>query len=314
MPCSPRAGSRPTPGLAARTASSRSAPPRTSCCTRTSRSTTRAGCAARAASSSMVLAELEARLRSRCARCSALEPPRPIERRRSTTRSVFDRQFTGLFRFPAAGFYARRDPRARRHRARRRALARAAPRAGARGARRRDALDLRLPGWLNEGLAEWFEARTSGKRVSASASCAVLAHSRSRGSSTRSRRSRRRASSGFGRERRVARLSPVLRLLDYLVAPRRRARARAIRRGAGAQRAISTARCSACSAPISASSRRASRPSSASVQRMLPRRARAVVAAFLAALLAGCGDDPARARYPARGVVRDGAARRAPGR
>lgn len=77
--------------------------------------------------------------------------------------SVFDSQFGGLFRFPAAGFYAGvirvrgaswiDEPLSRvlHHELVHAALHMASP-------------SLLLPGWLNEGLAEWFEARTTGKR------------------------------------------------------------------------------------------------------------------------------------------------------
>jgi hypothetical protein len=77
---------------------------------------------------------------------------------------VFDAQFRGLFRFPAAGFYhgvirVRGDTemsvylsRVLHHELVHAALDAAAP-------------SLVLPGWLNEGVAEWFEARAAlGKR------------------------------------------------------------------------------------------------------------------------------------------------------
>jgi hypothetical protein len=75
----------------------------------------------------------------------------------------FDRQFAGLFRFPAAGFYhgvirVRGDTmlheelsRVLRHELVHAALDAAAP-------------SLVYPGWLNEGIAEWFEVRSLGKR------------------------------------------------------------------------------------------------------------------------------------------------------
>jgi len=76
---------------------------------------------------------------------------------------VFDRTFRGLFRFPAAGFYhgkiqvrgATQVTASLRgtlwHELVHAALHAAAP-------------TLVIPGWLNEGLAEWFEARASGRR------------------------------------------------------------------------------------------------------------------------------------------------------
>ena len=75
----------------------------------------------------------------------------------------FDATFAGLFRFPAAGFYhgvirVRGDTqltvalsRVLHHELVHAALDAAAP-------------TLWLPGWVNEGVAEWFEARTDGQR------------------------------------------------------------------------------------------------------------------------------------------------------
>ena len=76
---------------------------------------------------------------------------------------IFDREFSRRFRFAAAGFYARvirvrGDTRVHtglvrvlNHELVHAALDAAAP-------------SLIFPAWLNEGLAEWFEARTVGKR------------------------------------------------------------------------------------------------------------------------------------------------------
>ena len=75
----------------------------------------------------------------------------------------FEAEFGGLTRFPAAGFYqgvirVRGDTqltvalsRVLHHELVHAALDAAAP-------------TLHLPGWVNEGTAEWFEARTSGQR------------------------------------------------------------------------------------------------------------------------------------------------------
>jgi hypothetical protein len=77
--------------------------------------------------------------------------------------AVFDQTFGGLFRFPAAGFYSgvirvrgatwvdETLARVLHHELVHAALGAVAPGAA-------------IPGWLNEGLAEWFEARSSGKR------------------------------------------------------------------------------------------------------------------------------------------------------
>jgi hypothetical protein len=77
--------------------------------------------------------------------------------------AIFDRRFAGLFRFPAAGFYGgsihiRGDTavtpslsRVLHHELVHAAFDAAAPR-------------VVLPAWMNEGVAEWFEARALGKR------------------------------------------------------------------------------------------------------------------------------------------------------
>lgn len=82
--------------------------------------------------------------------------------------AIFDARFAGLFRFPAAGFYGgsihiRGDTtvsadlvRVLHHELVHAAFDAAAPR-------------LALPAWLNEGIAEWFEARATGKRDLSSA-------------------------------------------------------------------------------------------------------------------------------------------------
>jgi len=76
---------------------------------------------------------------------------------------LFDEQFRGLFRFPAAGFYqgvirvrgatrlSVELSRVLHHELVHAALDAAAP-------------ALVFPGWVNEGGAEWFEARAQGKR------------------------------------------------------------------------------------------------------------------------------------------------------
>lgn len=94
--------------------------------------------------------------------------------------AVFDQQFAGAFRFPAAGFYhgvirirgvTQLDvPLARvlHHELVHAALDAAAP-------------SYRPPAWLNEGLAEWFEARTQGKRNLSGAQRGALVEARRRG-------------------------------------------------------------------------------------------------------------------------------------
>jgi len=86
---------------------------------------------------------------------------------------VFDQRFAGLFRFPAAGFYGgtihiRGDTtlhvplvRTLHHELVHAAFDAVAP-------------SLALPAWVNEGLAEWFEARAVGKRLLTPSELAAL--------------------------------------------------------------------------------------------------------------------------------------------
>jgi hypothetical protein len=77
--------------------------------------------------------------------------------------ALFDAQFAGLFRFPAAGFYhgvirVRGDTRLTRE------LSRVLHHELVHAAFDAEAPSLILPGWVNEGAAEWFEWRETGKR------------------------------------------------------------------------------------------------------------------------------------------------------
>ena len=86
---------------------------------------------------------------------------------------IFDNQFAGLFRFPAAGFYGgvihirgatqitSRLVQVLHHELVHAAFDAEAPR-------------VRLPAWMNEGIAEWFEARSVGKRALTSRERGVL--------------------------------------------------------------------------------------------------------------------------------------------
>ncbi|MBK7950093.1 MAG: hypothetical protein IPK00_15380 [Deltaproteobacteria bacterium] len=117
-----------------------------------------------------VLRELEAAY-TRLDRLLALRPDRKLPVT-IWDPALFDARFAGLFRFPAAGFYGGTIQ------------IRGAP--GVTDALVRvlhhelvhAALDaessLVLPAWLNEGLAEWFEARAFGKRGLGSGEQAVL--------------------------------------------------------------------------------------------------------------------------------------------
>ena len=91
-----------------------------------------------------------------------LRPPRRIEVR-VWDPEIFDREFAGLFRFSAAGFYSgtihiRGDTELRA------SLVRTLHHELVHAAWDGEAPSLVLPAWLNEGLAEWFEARAVGKR------------------------------------------------------------------------------------------------------------------------------------------------------
>ncbi len=126
----------------------------------------------------MVLVDLEAAY-DRLHALLGLEPPRPIDVVIYDP-EIFDRQFAGLFRFPAAGFYhgvirVRGDTvlgmalsRVLHHELVHAALDAAMP-------------AIVLPAWLNEGLAEWFEARAAGKRYLTQRELAVLSHYRREG-------------------------------------------------------------------------------------------------------------------------------------
>jgi len=94
--------------------------------------------------------------------------------------AVFDQKFAGAFRFAAAGFYHGvirirgataldvRLSRVLHHELVHAALDAAAP-------------SFSLPAWLNEGLAEWFEARSQGKRHLDGYEQAILSSAKSNG-------------------------------------------------------------------------------------------------------------------------------------
>jgi hypothetical protein len=125
-----------------------------------------------------VLSELE-RAYQRLDAFLGLRPPRPVEVVVYDP-GVFDASFAGRFRFAAAGFYhgvirIRGDvqvtvplSRVLHHELVHAALHQAAPNLG-------------WPGWFNEGVAEWFEARTAGKRHLAPVEAAALARARDAG-------------------------------------------------------------------------------------------------------------------------------------
>ncbi len=108
-----------------------------------------------------VLRQLEAAY-ERLDRILGLRPGRKLEVHIWDS-AIFDERFAGLFRFPAAGFYGgsihvrggtKVAPgliRVLHHELVHAAFDAEAPR-------------MSLPAWLNEGIAEWFEARALGKR------------------------------------------------------------------------------------------------------------------------------------------------------
>lgn len=86
---------------------------------------------------------------------------------------VFDATFSGLFRFPAAGFY-QGSIRVRGAQRFTGALERTLHHELVHAAFDAAAPSLALPGWVNEGVAEWFEARATGKRRLSSREYALL--------------------------------------------------------------------------------------------------------------------------------------------
>ena len=125
-----------------------------------------------------VLEELE-RAYDRLDDFLALRPPRRIEVVVYDA-AIFDANFGGLFRFPAAGFYGGvirirgstqltvQLGRVLHHELVHAAFDAAAP-------------SLVLPAWFNEGIAEWFEARTLGKRRLSAGQLAYLIQARQQG-------------------------------------------------------------------------------------------------------------------------------------
>ncbi len=99
--------------------------------------------------------ELEARL--------GLRPRRPITVVIDDP-AIFDQRFAGLFRFAAAGFYAG-TIRIRGDVVVNDRLVRVLYHELVHAAFDAEAPSLVLPAWMNEGVAEWFEARAIGKRL-----------------------------------------------------------------------------------------------------------------------------------------------------
>ena len=125
-----------------------------------------------------VLAELE-RAYDALDRRLGLRPPRKLDVVVYDP-AIFDAHFAGLFRFPAAGFYGgvirvRGDTRLTGP------LSRVLHHELVHAALDASMPSTALPGWLNEGLAEWFEARVSGKRHLSDREFAALAHFRREG-------------------------------------------------------------------------------------------------------------------------------------
>ena len=125
-----------------------------------------------------LLAELE-RAHERLGELLGLRPAQPIQVVVYDP-GVFDASFAGRFRFAAAGFYhgvirIRGDvqvtlplSRVLHHELVHAALHQAAP-------------NLAWPGWFNEGVAEWFEARVVGKRHLGPGEVGALARARDAG-------------------------------------------------------------------------------------------------------------------------------------
>jgi len=125
-----------------------------------------------------VLAELE-RAYDRLDDLLGLRPDRRIEVVIYDD-GVFDRQFAGLFRFAAAGFY-HGVIRVRGATTLTVGLSRVLHHELVHAAMDMAAPSYRPPAWLNEGLAEWFEARALGKRRLNRAEWSLLAQAYGRG-------------------------------------------------------------------------------------------------------------------------------------
>jgi hypothetical protein len=109
----------------------------------------------------------------------ALRPRRPITAVVYDP-GIFEQRFAGLFRFAAAGFYqgtihVRGSTQIDQQ------LVRVLHHELVHAAFDAEAPSLALPAWLNEGLAEWFEARAVGKRRLSSGELAFLAGASQRG-------------------------------------------------------------------------------------------------------------------------------------
>jgi protein SCO1/2 len=247
----------------------------------------------------LVLAELESAY-DRLHALLGLEPPRPIEVVIYDP-AIFDRQFAGLFRFSAAGFYAgvirvRGDTvlgvplsRVLHHELVHAALDAAMP-------------STALPAWLNEGLAEWFEARASGKHLRARVRRPRPLPPPGRPLLARAALHGELRAPGAGR--RVARLSPVLRHARLSLACFRRARAARAGRGDRAH-AQPGARHSA-RVPRGSRRARGGLPGNfGCLQRMRSNQLSSLLAAALLSAASACSDGPAADRYPASGIVRE---------
>ncbi len=94
--------------------------------------------------------------------------------------TLFDAQFAGLFRFPTAGFYGG-SIHIRGGQAVTSSLVRVLHHELVHAAFDAEAPRMSLPAWMNEGIAEWFEARAIGKRSLSGRESAVLKDMAKRG-------------------------------------------------------------------------------------------------------------------------------------
>ena len=125
-----------------------------------------------------LLSELE-RAHDRLGALLGLRPSRPIEVVVYDP-GVFDASFSGRFRFPAAGFY-HGVIRIRGDVGLSLPLSRVLHHELVHAALHQEAPNLAWPGWFNEGVAEWFEARVVGKRHLAAGERAALVRARDAG-------------------------------------------------------------------------------------------------------------------------------------
>ncbi len=125
-----------------------------------------------------ILRQLEAAY-ERLDRILGLRPARKLEVH-IWDAAIFDERFAGLFRFPAAGFYGG-SIHVRGGTEVQPGLIRVLHHELVHAAFDAEAPRMTLPAWVNEGIAEWFEARALGKRDLSASERGVLTRVASNG-------------------------------------------------------------------------------------------------------------------------------------